>query len=36
MEITEMPVESIRPYENNPRNNEPAIDKCANSIREFG
>lgn len=36
MEVTEMPVDSIRPYENNPRNNEPAIDRVANSIREFG
>ncbi len=26
----------IRPYENNPRNNEAAVDKVAASIREFG
>ena len=36
MEVTEMPVDSIRPYENNPRNNEPAVEKLANCIREFG
>ena len=26
----------IRPYENNPRRNEKAIDVVANSIKEFG
>ena len=36
MEVTEMPVDSIRPYENNPRNNDAAVEKVANCIREFG
>jgi DNA modification methylase len=30
------PITSIRPYENNPRHNDAAVDAVANSIREFG
>jgi DNA modification methylase len=30
------PVTSIRPYENNPRHNDAAVDAVAASIREFG
>src|SRR5437879_4086962 len=30
------PVDSIRPYENNPRHNDAAVDAVAASIREFG
>ena len=30
------PVGSIRPYERNPRHNDPAVDAVATSIREFG
>src|ERR1700732_5051908 len=30
------PITSIRPYENNPRLNEAAVDAVAASIREFG
>ena len=29
-------ITEIRPYENNPRNNEKSVEKVANSIREFG
>lgn len=31
-----MKLSEIRPYENNPRKNDGAVDKVANSIREFG
>lgn len=34
--ITMVPVDSIVPYENNPRKNDDAVDYVANSIREFG
>jgi DNA modification methylase len=30
------PITSIRPYENNPRVNDPAVDAVAASLREFG
>lgn len=30
------PIKSIRPYENNPRRNDEAVDAVAASIREFG
>ena len=36
MEIIEMSVEQLKPYENNPRKNDDAVDKVAASIREFG
>lgn len=36
MKIINMKVEDLIPYENNPRNNSNAIDKVANSIKEFG
>lgn len=36
MNITERKISDIIPYENNPRNNENAIEKVAESIREFG
>lgn len=36
MKITERNISDIIPYENNPRNNENAIEKVAESIREFG
>ena len=29
-------ISEIRPYENNPRNNEKSVEKVASSIREFG
>lgn len=34
--ITIMALTDITPYENNPRNNEEAVKKVANSIKEFG
>lgn len=36
MKIVEMKLTDIKPYENNPRNNDNAIEKVANSIKEFG
>lgn len=36
MEITLKNIEDIKPYENNPRRNDEAIDVVANSIKEFG
>ena len=36
MQIAYKSLASIKPYENNPRNNEGAIDYVANSIQEFG
>jgi DNA modification methylase len=34
--VEQRPLESIRPYENNPRRNDGAVDAVAKSIREFG
>src|SRR2546430_262329 len=36
MKVELRPIESIRPYENNPRLNDAAIDAVIASIREFG
>lgn len=36
LKIVEMPINDIIPYENNPRNNDSAVDKVAASIHEFG
>lgn len=36
MNINEIDIKKIKPYENNPRNNSAAIDAVANSIKEFG
>lgn len=36
MQIIEKPLSEIRPYENNPRNNDAAVQYVANSLREFG
>lgn len=36
MEIMQVSITDLIPYENNPRNNESAIDKVAESIKEFG
>lgn len=36
MNITEMKVEDIHPYENNPRYNDQAVDAVAKSIQDFG
>lgn len=36
MKVQHLPIDKIHPYENNPRNNEKAIEYVANSIKEFG
>lgn len=36
MKIVDKPIEWLRPYENNPMNNEQAVEAVANSINEFG
>ena len=36
MNIVNKKIEELIPYENNPRNNEKAIDYVANSIKKFG
>lgn len=36
MEIVDMPVSELVPYENNPRNNGAAVEKVMKSIQEFG
>ena len=36
MRILNISTEKLIPYENNPRNNDDAVQYVANSIREFG
>ena len=36
MNIVYKKVKDLIPYENNPRNNDEAVDYVANSIKEFG
>lgn len=36
MEVITRSIDDIKPYENNPRTNEDAIDATANSIKQFG
>lgn len=36
MNIVELSINEIKPYEKNPRKNDKSVDKVANSIREFG
>lgn len=36
MKIIELATESLVPYENNPRNNAPAVKAVAESIKQFG
>ncbi|MCA9101860.1 MAG: ParB N-terminal domain-containing protein, partial [Planctomycetales bacterium] len=36
MKITQRDISSIKPYENNPRINDAAVDAVADSIRQFG
>lgn len=36
MQVIDRKLTEIIPYENNPRNNEDAVDKVAASIEEFG
>lgn len=36
MEIIDVEIGRVKPYERNPRNNKEAVEKVANSIKEFG
>lgn len=36
MQVESMSIDDIKPYENNPRDNDDAVDSVANSIKEFG
>ena len=36
MKVEAKSIDDIKPYENNPRNNDDAVDAVANSIKEFG
>lgn len=36
MEVINIKLEDLKPYEKNPRNNKEAVDYVANSIKEFG
>lgn len=36
MTIIEKSIKDLKAYENNPRNNDNAVEAVANSIREFG
>lgn len=36
MKVETVSINKIKPYENNPRNNDDAVDAVANSIKEFG
>lgn len=35
-DIKEVPIDSVKPYENNPRENDDAVEGVVNSIKEFG
>ena len=35
MKVINVPINSIKPYENNPRNNDQGVDAVAKSIKEF-
>ena len=36
MQVVAKSIDDIKPYENNPRNNDDTVDAVANSIKEFG
>lgn len=36
MNVVNVKLEDLKPYENNPRNNKDAVDYVANSIKQFG
>lgn len=36
MQVVAKSIDDIKPYENNPRDNDDAVDAVANSIKEFG
>lgn len=35
-QVQEVPIGDVKPYENNPRDNDGAVEATANSIKEFG
>lgn len=35
-QIKEVPISDVKPYDNNPRDNDGAVEATANSIKEFG
>ena len=36
LNIVDIKLDELKPYENNPRNNEEAVEPVANSIKTFG
>lgn len=36
MKVQNMSIQDVKPYENNPRDNDGGVDAVANSIKEFG
>lgn len=36
MKVIEVPIDQVKPYENNPRDNDSAVEITASSIKEFG
>ena len=36
MQVENWKIDEVKPYENNPRKNDEAVEKVANSIKEFG
>lgn len=36
MKVENWPIDQVKPYDNNPRNNDGAVDATANSIKKFG
>ena len=36
MNIVQLPIAGLKPYKNNPRHNDDAVDKVAESIKQFG
>lgn len=36
MKIENWDIDKVKPYKNNPRNNDDAVEATANSIKEFG
>ena len=36
MNVVDLPIKSLKPYKNNPRKNDKAVEYVANSIRQFG
>lgn len=36
MQVQSMKIDEVKPYPNNPRNNDDGVEAVANSIREFG